>query len=42
VLLHLTEVTWKAGGTAKISTKLEKKYITFENVYEIYVEVTRS
>jgi hypothetical protein len=23
-LLHLTEVTWKTGGTAEISTKSEK------------------
>jgi hypothetical protein len=27
LLLHLIEVTWKSGGTAKISTKLEKNCI---------------
>ena len=32
VLLHLTGVTWKTGGTTKTSTKLETKK-TFENIY---------
>jgi hypothetical protein len=27
LLLHLTEVTWKSGGTAKSSTKLGKNCI---------------
>jgi hypothetical protein len=39
LLIHLIEVTWKHGGTAKISTKLEKNL--FKNVCEIHVNVMR-